>query len=479
MPGFKSLPCRLLLLSAIIAAAMPAAAADFHLRRAPQSAAAPAPAHQPGHVTYIRRLMRDANTAAARGDAAAARRLAERAHKIAVTYQSALTGCPDCTPDATAVLAQKFGSTIGSPAKKSSSEPSAAPPPRALAKSPTQELDILSLVDPKYRAEKTPTARASETATSDKTPTDENRLVSTSTARQQAKPAAQSNKSDAASQQPHPNMQASPAKVSRPVTRATPKASDSSRPESPSDQRQRTVSRSIDAERSLQTVANRPAKSPRSSAQPERQPISDPEVQSAIGSANDWEVELNTDADSEDVPTRSPEAQLPPAPPAEEISRTRSARSSADPTIGVWYRGNETRSVGATPKHAVSLPDFLSPDISPASRNVDAASRDRGTQLIETDFRRPVHSQAPQLLLRESASSRPAALSGPTIRVREEPAVHWPDAARSAASKLSKAEPLPLGPALPKSASERLALVIGIALLVGGCVLFGLSFRRA
>jgi|GEM_PF-6687688 len=413
-------------------------AANWLKRNGPAITQTAAPAPEQGHANYLRRLMRDAHAAAQRGDLATARRLAERAHKIAVTCQSTLGNAPDCSPDATAALAQQFGLANHAAHGKAPIANTMESSTSQISVNRQESVEITLLLDhPSESALPLPPAPAPMLAkhAGELTPITHPRI---------AQPARSSASRWSTAQspglavpiftQPWEAQLFQPAPISR-VMRSSFLALQTDW---------------LSDETNFATaIARLTSRSDREFYPPDAAPlleesVSDPDVMTAIGHGGDgdWELDQNEEEHETNWDSAPALDDILPAEPAASVS------AAACPNRGV-----------------IPLLEFLDSTVSPASREQTILAREDVPRMIETDFRTPSPAFQP---------------TPPSIHVREEIAELWPESqAPAPAAGIVAAHPFRLDFQPQDWTTERITLAVGIALLTCGCMCFALSLKRA
>lgn len=455
------------------------------------------PAAQPGFAGYIRRLMADARAAAARGDLALARSLAERAHKVAVTGKSLLANEPDCSPMATAALVQEL---------KSVRDP-ASPPVAVVQAAPQSPIDLAPLLgsDTPEATMPVPPSPAPFIETSPRRMEASARTAAERPQHTAAKSAATPGHPTAISSSRITSVLNAPGQRAARSSRSENAAgflalqTDWLSPNSPADavieeladrpaaampkKRRNKASDSSSSSSLLSSTRTRttptaPRRSVSSDDEFEEPATSaedavEPEVTTAIGNGvNRWQLDVEHDAadvNEESAPQLS-----------QDLTARQESSDAASPTtaLGVWSTSDAVGGAAAG-MQVISLSDFLDPN----GNRVSTRRNEEAPRMIETDFRqsvttamaadgRPAGSDSPSLQDFKTTSSYPA------IQVYDEPALEWLDSAASA-GKESPAHARPASVKLDWSrwTPARKAAVMGLALLIAGFGLFSLSFR--
>lgn len=442
------------------------------------------PAVQPGFAGYIRRLMADARAAAARGDLALARSLAERAHKVAVTGKTMLANEPDCSPLATAALVQEL-KAVRDPASQSIAVAQAAPqspidlapllgtdnPDAAMPVPPSPAPDIEASPRRTEASARTAAKRPQHTAAKSAAAPDQPTAISssriTSVLNTPGQRAAKSSRSENAAGflalqtdwlSPNSPADAVIEELADRPAAAMPKkrrnkASDSSSLSSSTQTRTTPTAprRSVSTDDEFEEAATR------------AEDAVEPEVTTAIGNGvNRWQLDVEHDAadvNEESAPQLS-----------QDLTARQEASDAASPTtaLGVWSTSDSVGGAAAPGKQVISLSDFLDPNGNRVSARPH--EHEEAPRMIETDFRQSVTTPV--------AVEGLAISHGPAIQVHDGPALEWLDSATSAGNE---------SPAHARSVSVELdwsrwtparkAAVMGLALLIAGFGLFSLSFR--
>lgn len=438
--------------------ASPASAQWFGKKPSKQPPPNPAASHQ-GFAGYIRRLMADARAAAARGDLATARSLAERAHKVAITGKPMLTNEPDCTPEATAALVQQF---------RAKPEPVASPVVVAQS-APQKTIDLAPLLD--ANAQETTLPLPPSPAPEIDAPQRRTAIAARPVAKRLENAAAES-----AVVQDEPASHPS-SRITSVVNQTRKRSAKSSRSEHTAGflaLQTDWLSPEANSAEVIKDLAEQPVradtKTPRqrtasTSERPAADDVDEPEVTTAIGrGVNRWQLDVEQDS------TKVKDDSAPQLSQDMTQSHDLPQTDPAETALGVWSAAAAQDGAGASGQQVVSLSDFLDPNGNrPATQQLAEAPR-----MIETDFRQP----ATPLAAATTDSTSTTSPVGPGIQVHEGPALEWLGSAASA----SKTRP-----SSTKSSSAELdwsrwsparkAAVIAMALLLAGFALFGLSLR--
>jgi hypothetical protein len=435
------------------------------LRKPPASAAAPAQEH--GFAAYIRRLTIEAQTAANRGDYEAALHLAERAHKVSQTCQAQLTHDPDCAPAKLELLIQRYRAA-------KNDEPASAVNPE----DPNGPIDLAPLLDhaaaePELPIPPTPAASRWRKKSFDAAAASQLQLAAAKL------PASDPLTALGPKRRPEPAA-ALPERETGTIVLASdtspPKFTRRKTPRAPEGFLIRQ-SRWLNPDTSAQELINA-AGSPQTKpvARDERAPgrailkstaarrnaprvelpKEDAEVKPAIATATDragarWQLDLARTAAP--LPAARPPA---PAKIAERIAPSQPAPRT-ESTLGVW------QSAAAPIVRATDTPGMIETDF----RHVTVGERESPADVPRTLTPPPV--------------SRPTlapTLDGPPVRCRDDATSVWDDPA-------TERETVPAPPlsaaAIPLVSGDwtpaRQTLLIGVALVIAGLALFGLSFR--
>lgn len=440
-----------------------------------------------GYAGTIRRLQKEAQAAASRGDRSTARTLAERAHKLSVTCRAMLANDPDCSPEATADLVRKYSGETPTP------DAPLAPQQPAVA----HALDLKPLLDETHAAEATfvpPSPRPTNPVTppSTESPSPPRRDI--------ASPV----------QRPEPNGP-SPQHSDRPVVSNAAPTPGASPPAPPTfsvaapqpslpDSTRFLVMRAdwlgdaglnshkpTDTRNKLQLTPDRTAraraKAPEFDIDEDEE---EPEVTSAIGRSDDARWELDVGADEAD-----PSLDSPPHPDAQPIRHF-----PADETSDLGQDDVVEQSLDKThtpsARHArdvLTLTEFLDPDVTAdASSQVDPPP---APAVIETSFNassevtsprpnapsEPVRRHESHLTGRTAGEAPlPRTRQTPAVTVREEPALDWLPVADS--SSAARTDDPRFRLAWPQTAAGQ-AITGGLLLIAIGASLFAISFRQS
>lgn len=433
----------------------------------------PATAPNQGLAGYIRRLTADARAAALRGDLAAARSLAARAHKISLTGKPMLLDDPDCSPQATAALVQQLNAVPDRPASFPSAAHTVAP----------NALDLNPLLDPNSQDAAMPIPPSPAPAVEMPPP------KAIAGRREPAPPAFERSTS-------HDTARRKKTGKSSPSTQTagflalqtdwlSPDADADRLIEELTEQPPAPTKSPAENRSSLQAQRPQPPRRPARLAEPDAssevgsfdeddEDIPDLEVTTAIGRAGSrWQLDIEQDsssAEEESAPRLAPDAGL-------EAERVEPNSTAA--MLGVWSASGSNSGTEGPSRRAISLSDFLDP----SGRRTGTISSADAPRMIETDFRpgaaAPLATVSPKTTGAVSAATGSAVNSSrPTVRIQDGPALEWLDSSPAAKPQpLTWAKSFPIEVDRTEWSSVRKAVVTGLALLVAGLALFGLSFR--
>jgi hypothetical protein len=447
----------------------------------------------PKLINYISGLAADARAAAERGDLDKARTLAQRAHKLSLTCQAILADHPECSPAATEVLAKEFSLAKSSPSLQNdkerladSAEDDEATAPQELDASPTRlalrtvAIDPLTalrsedrppLVIAKRPAPKAPIPYVPAQKTADRKAT----LVSITPLRLPAElwPTPQPTDGfltlqakwlspDIASQAlvdelPTPPREPFPSERTIATLRGIP------------------VSQYIQLEPSPAEVDPRPEPIERENTDFPGDEMESSGVTTALGvSEDEGEPEAGDDTNNaiwETPPRQAPSSPRDSAPP-EENQIPRRDRAAESSPLGVWVAGAANSASGTGEHNAVTPTDYR--DVVPgetvqASGQFDIAL---APQAIETMLR---SSPEPNPFSQSAGEAIPAEPHSPLVICHEDDAADWLPSESAAETKAASLGPIPY---LSERAVANPVVISGFLLVVGGLLLFSLSFRR-
>lgn len=404
------------------------------------------PVAQQGFAGTVRRLMKQAQTEAERGNFPRAHALAQRAHKLAVTCRTSLANDPDCSPEATEEVVKYYAKQLPP------SKPVVTSAPVSNMLDPSTMLDYPTIEDTPF-IPPAPVDRASK-------PTIKQKPSSTSAGASPSQSRAEF----------EPNQPAKSAKSSH-------------------------RSRSADRE------SNNPFDDHR---------LKDEDVTTALGITQDtqWELDLDTtvpDFLGDAQPRlKNKNSKNDSEDRANSLSSTSQEKVDSS-SIGVWSEGKSPIQKTSSVRNVVSLTEFFDPSITVTPSQAVRSAEQKDRDLVETDFRAaptpvPVNSHEASVkhsdleitkpaveettsAIEPSSNSSPDHSSDPTqpaVSYHEDPALDW----LPTSATVSEPQPATFNWLAGLWNSKTMAhwnqfVAGGCFLLICGVGLFCLSFRRA
>jgi hypothetical protein len=189
--------------------------------------------------------------------------------------------------------------------------------------------------------------------------------------------------------------------------------------------------------------------------------VNDPSVESALGGENNaWKLDLNAGDDAGEVSASPVATPIPPAPPAsDDVEAAVISTPASSHKDACSLKDASIQAGGSTPCEA-ALEETLKLTASTVSQQTDASSFESGSKSNEMDSR-----GSKDLISASMQSGRPDAAPRPDGSGSASPGsmMHTP-------SRLFEF-------AWPTQLGERVALATAITMLIGGFVVFSLSFR--